>query len=171
MRFPIAAMDGWMRGLTAVLLLLPPAFMLGGLLPGAGLVLLPTGFALVLLYAAIWLWARPTELEVTPEALVLRFPATARVVPRGVVTSVEIHEGTRFTDEVGWGMRVGAGGLWGAFGLLVCRDATYEMYVTRRSDLVVVQRRGLRPLLLSPADPVGFARALAPARGGSGEQG
>jgi hypothetical protein len=153
-------MDGLMRGLTALLLLIPAGFVIGGLLPGAGPIRLPTGLGVAALYAAIWLWARPTSFEVTADELVLHFPAVTRTVARSVVEGAEVFEDDRFTRELGWGMRVGAGGLWGAFGLLVCRDVTYEMYISRRSDLVVVRCHGRRPLLLSPADPVGLARAL-----------
>ena len=158
--FSIAPMDGLMRTLTIFVGLLPLVFL--------GLAAVPspvrpwmgaTSLALLALYAGVWLIARPDAYLLDAEALVLRFPLWSRRIPRTELTGLTRYPGTAFRDEVGWGMRVGAGGLFGAFGWLVTGEGTFEMYVSRVSDLVVVHRDGGRDLLLSPGDLDGFAAA------------
>jgi hypothetical protein len=47
-------------------------------------------------------------------------------------------------------MRVGAGGLWGAFGLLKTRRETFSMWISRTDRWVLVTLKGDRPLLITP---------------------
>ena len=44
----------------------------------------------------------------------------------------------------------------------MCSDQTFEMYVSRVSDLVVVRLEGRRPLLISPDDIQLFAEVVEP---------
>jgi hypothetical protein len=63
--------------------------------------------------------------------------------------------------ELGWAIRVGVGGLWGAFGSLwTSRRGSVEVYVSRTDGLVWIERRVGRPLLITPTNPEGFLRAL-----------
>lgn len=165
-RFPIARMDALMGGLTAVVLALPVVFaaLAIGAVPLA-LPMLATAGGLVALYVAVWLLARPTRYDVDADGLHVVFPAWTRTIPRVELRGVEAYAGGRFRSEVGWGLRIGVGGLWGTFGLLVTPLGTLETYVSRTSDLVLVTCEGRRDLLLSPADLDGFCQAVEGALG------
>jgi hypothetical protein len=57
--------------------------------------------------------------------------------------------------------RIGVGGLWGGFGWLwTTRRGLVEFYVSRADGMVLIERRGARPLLITPADPEKLLRAL-----------
>jgi hypothetical protein len=63
--------------------------------------------------------------------------------------------------QVGWGMRVGAGGLWGGFGWLwTTRRGIVQMYVSRLDRFVWIERGGERPWLITPDRPEMFVAAL-----------
>ena len=55
---------------------------------------------------------------------------------------------------------MGAGGLWGGFGLLVTSRESVAMYVSRTDRFVLVRLRAGRSLLLTPAEPERFVAAL-----------
>jgi hypothetical protein len=60
---------------------------------------------------------------------------------------------------------VGSGGLWGWYGLFWRRDVgSYRAYVTDRSRLVACETADGRAVLVSPADPEAFVRALEAVR-------
>jgi hypothetical protein len=115
----------------------------------------------MLLLAAValgtWLWMRPSRFEIDAEALVIRWPLRRRYVPLGSI------QGARLVDaaELGTMIRIGVGGLFGAFGLFrTSRMGTLEGYFSDRQRLVLIQLKKGRPLLLSPEDGAGFVRAL-----------
>ena len=162
--FEIAPMSPLIRGLTIFLLLLPVVFVAIGALGGgpAGVVLLATGALIALLYASIWWGGRPSRFLVTDAALTIVWPVRRAVVPRHDVAGARVMTLREFRDEYGNTVRVGAGGLFGTFGWLWSRRGGWlDVYVTNLGDWVVVERRSGRPLVLSPADPEGFAAALA----------
>lgn len=161
MRFPVAAMDG-LLSLGAVLVVSLPmvAFVLAAWIPQRADLLGAVGSVLVVVFAGLWLFGRPSQLEVTDDALVLRFPMHTLVLPRSHITGVEVFEGRSFLREHSSPIRLAASALWGGFDRLWGPARAYEAYLSRRSDLVVVSLTGRRPLLLSPADPAGLARAL-----------
>jgi hypothetical protein len=51
---------------------------------------------------------------------------------------------------------VGAGGLWGGFGLLKTERETFSMWISRTDRFVIVRLRNARPLLVTPDDPDRF---------------
>ncbi|MGH8532002.1 MAG: PH domain-containing protein [Gammaproteobacteria bacterium] len=66
--------------------------------------------------------------------------------------------------EVGWGVRVGAGALWGGFGWLwTQRRGIVQMYISRINDLVWIECTSGRPWLISPEQPHLFIQAMAAA--------
>jgi hypothetical protein len=69
--------------------------------------------------------------------------------------------GADFRAEYGLSIRIGAGRLWGGFGLLKTRRTTFSMWILRTDRLVIVELRGARPLLLTPETPERFVAALA----------
>ena len=164
MTFRLASMDFLMRLLTIALLLLPPLFLAIALL-GQRVLLAPT-VLLVAIYVWIWIWFRPTRFVVQPRGLEIVWPGRRRKIPRDDITAVRLIDRRELRREVGWAIRVGAGGLWGGFGWLWTeKRGVVRMYISRTDGLVWIERRSDRPWLLTPEQPEDFARALAsPAR-------
>ena len=161
--FPIARMSPLILGLTVLLLCLPVVFIgLGLSVPSpTSTVLLGTGVFVVLLYASIWVYFRPSSYRVTPAEMTIVWPLRSRLVPRHDVAAARVMELREFRAEYGHTIRIGAGGLFGTFGWLWSpRAGRLDVYVTNLGPWVVVERRAGRPLVLSPEDPHAFARAL-----------
>ncbi len=162
--FPLARMSGAIRGLTVFLLLLPPVFVAIGLSVAnpEGFVMWLTGLGIALLYLGVWLHYRPTRFEVTPVEIVIVWPIRRRRIPRRDVREVRILDRAALKQELGWAMRIGAGGLWGAFGWLwTSRRGMLDLYISRTDRWVLVERATGRPLLLSPERPEEFVRAAS----------
>jgi Bacterial PH domain len=157
--FGFAPMSGAIRVLTLVLLALPVVFLAAAALghsslEGPGL--------LTVVYAWIWLRFRPTRFVVRPDVLEVVWPFKRREIRRAGISSARLIDCNQLRQEVGWGMRVGAGGLWGGFGWLwTRRRGIVQMYISRNDGLVWIERGGARPWLLTPEDPAGFVRALS----------
>jgi hypothetical protein len=63
--------------------------------------------------------------------------------------------------DVGWGMRVGAGGLWGGFGWLwTSRRGIVQMYVSRLDRFGWIERGKERQWLITPERAEEFVAAL-----------
>ena len=116
MRFGLAPMCRLILVLTLVMAALPVAFLIGGAL-GAR-VLWGPALLLCLIYAWVWTRFRPTAFVVQPRTLDVVWPLKRRQVRRDEITAVHLVDRQQLRREVGWGMRVGAGGLWGGFGWL-----------------------------------------------------
>lgn len=142
------------RVLTWALMALPPFFVFqASRAPGpvAG-VLYATAAFVALLYAAVWLFWRPSAFELTDGQLVIHFPLRRRAFPLERFSAAELTDLASLQKQHGRGMRVGVGGLWGVFGLFVTRKLTFQVYVSRLDRLVLLTGAG-RPLLISPAEP------------------
>lgn len=159
-RFPLAPMTTDLRILTWVVLLVPVVM-------GVCVVYAPTpvdmvigGSAtfVVLVFAAVWLWFRPTAFEAGKGEIVIRWPMRTRVIAD--ITEVEILERAAFRRTYGLGARLGAGGLWGGFGWLITRRETFAMYVSRTDRWVLVTPRNGRRVLVTPMDPERFVAAV-----------
>jgi hypothetical protein len=161
-RFHLAPMQPWLRVLTYALFVLPAALLLGARAspPPASLVLLGASVFVLLSYASVWLVWRPTCFEVGSDGLRIVWPTRSRLVPGHTIEDARVLSGPDFRREYGWGMRVGAGGLWGGFGLLRTRTATFSMWISRTDELVLVRLRGARPLLVTPEAPRRFVEQL-----------
>lgn len=161
--FPLAPMSGLVRGLTVALFTLPVYFAVAGLVAGraAGRILLPLAGLLLLLYLGVWLYARPSRFEIGRDALVLVWPLRRRRIPLTDVTDAHRLTRREIRGRLGWGGRIGVGGLWGGFGWAwTSRAGLVDLYVSRQDDLVLVERRRGRALLISPDRPEAFVRAL-----------
>jgi tetratricopeptide (TPR) repeat protein len=162
MTFRLARMDFLIRLLTAALLVLPLLFLAIALLANTFL-LLPTAF-LVVVYVWIALWFRPTRFVVGPRALEIVWPLRRREIPREDITGVRLVDKHALRGEVGWAMRMGAGGLGGAFGWLwTQKRGVVRMYIARTDGLVWIERRSDRPWLITPERPDAFVRTLSSA--------
>jgi hypothetical protein len=114
-------------------------------------------------YAVVWLYARPTRFEVSPDGLAIVWPARRRRVERRDISGARVLASSQFQPELGWAARVGVGGLWGGFGWAwTSRRGLLDLYVSRTDGCVLVERRSGRALLLTPERPEEFARALGP---------
>jgi len=160
--FRLAPMTRDLSIMTWVALVLP-AWLLGaaylsvgparpGLMVAVGLTLL--------VYVGVWFFWRPTQFEIDDQTLRIVWPVRRRVIPRHLVRDARILAGGEFRKQYGFGMRIGAGGLWGGFGLLKTKSTTFSLWISRTDRLVVVDLDGERPLLVTPEDPEGFVARL-----------
>ncbi len=125
------------------------------------LLLAPALFILVI-YAWIWPLARPTAFVVQPRAIEITWPLKRQEIPRSDIQAVRIIDRQTLRREAGWGMRVGAGGLFGAFGYLwTTRRGLVRMFVSRTDRFVWIERKSERPWLITPDQPDAFVRALS----------
>jgi hypothetical protein len=150
------------RIMTWIVLAMPLALLAAalGAPPPLRLVLLGVTAFVVLIYASVALWWRPLRFEVGSHRLALVWPLRSRLVESRQIAAVEIVPRAEFRRRYGWGYRVGAGGLWGGFGLLVTSRESFAMYVSRTDRFVLVRLRAGRSLLLTPAEPERFVAAL-----------
>ncbi len=155
--FPLAAMTADMRALTLVVLGLPiPIAVLAHAVPTALLGVAP----LPLLCLGVWLWLRPRQFVVDDEWLTLEWPLRSRRIARSTVQDVKLVTRDEFRRLHGRGVRVGAGGLWGGFGLLKTPNETFSMWISRTDRFVLVSLTGAHPLLVTPNEPEAFVAAL-----------
>lgn len=159
--FRLARMSPLILTLTLLLLALPPAFLVGALF-GRHLLVAPAVF-LIAIYAWVWLRFRPSQLTVHGAGLEVKWPLKRRDIRRESIASVRVVDKQELRREIGWGMRIGAGGLWGGFGWLwTTRRGLVQMYVTRTDRFVWIERADARPWLVTPEQPEEFVRALSP---------
>jgi hypothetical protein len=93
--------------------------------------------------------------------LEVRWPMKRRTIPRAEILNVRVMEREALQKEIGWGLRIGAGGLWGGFGWLwTRRRGIVQMYISRTDFVVWIERRDGRPWILTPEQPENFVRAL-----------
>ncbi|HEY7615053.1 MAG TPA: PH domain-containing protein [Gemmatimonadales bacterium] len=158
-RFALAPMCPLIRRLTLVMAALPVVFLVAGIV-GARALLIPAMLVL-LIYAWVWARFRPTAFVVHPDRLEVIWPLKRRRIPRGEISSVRVVDRRVLRQDVGWGMRVGAGGLWGGFGWLwTSRRGIVQMYVSRLDRFVWIERGRERPWLITPERPEEFVRSL-----------
>ena len=160
--FHLAPMTRELRVVTWLLFAMP-AIMLYGALSAPfliGAALFATTAFVALVYAGVWFGFRPSRFELDAHALRIVWPLRSRVIERADIESARIVTSTEFRNEYGYGMRIGAGGLWGGFGLLKTSRETFSMWISRTDRFVIVQLRGARPLLLTPTLPERFVDML-----------
>jgi hypothetical protein len=160
--FPLARMCALIWMLTVGLLLLPLLFLATVVFGGSPLAI--PGTLIVVIYAWIWLYMRPTRFVVTPDALEVIWPLKRQRIARSDIAGARLMHNEGLRREVGWGMRVGAGGLWGGFGWLwTRRRGIVQMYISRTDGFVWIEPVHGRPWLVTPAEPESFVRALSSA--------
>ncbi len=111
--------------------------------------------------ALVWLAFRPTRFIVDQAGLRIEWPIRVRAIPRSAIAGARLVKAADFRRAHGLNVRIGAGGLFGTFGLLKGGRETYSVWVSRTDRWVVVQLKdGARPLLLTPAHPEKFVAAI-----------
>lgn len=148
------------RWITVALFALPPVLFASAVL-GQRLLALPALFVTAV-FAWIWLRFRPTAFIVHPDRLEVVWPLKARQLSRAEISSVRTMEREELRKEIGWGLRVGAGGLWGGFGWLwTKRRGIVQMYVSRIDCFVWIEVRNGRSWLITPEEPEEFVRVMS----------
>jgi Bacterial PH domain len=163
--FRLARMSPLVLLLTAIIVALPFAFLVGALF-SSPLLVVPAIF-MIGICAWVWLRFRPSAFVVHDGGLRVIWPLKRREVPGREIAGVRILDRSQLKHEIGWGMRIGAGGLWGGFGWLwTKRRGLVQMYVSRIDRFVWIERAGGRPWLITPERPEAFVRALNVGREG-----
>lgn len=161
--FRLERMSLFILALTLALLALPLAFLVGTLFGNRALGV--PALLLIAVYAWVWLRFRPSRFVVDRSGLQVIWPLKRREISRADISDVRLIDRQALRQEIGWGMRVGAGGLWGGFGWLwTKRRGIVQMYVSRTDRFVWIERAGGRPWLITPERPEAFARALSEMR-------
>ena len=161
--FRLARMSPLIRALTILLLALPIAFFVA-VLRGNEQLAIPT-LLLVVIYVWVWLRFRPSEFVVHDGSLEVIWPFKRREIPSADITDVRLIDRQALRREIGWGVRIGAGGLWGGFGWLwTKRRGIVQMYVARTDRFVWIERAAGRPWLITPEKPEEFVCALSNGR-------
>jgi len=157
--YNLAPMSQGIRVLTLFMLALPVAFLAVAAF-GMGPLAIP-GLFIVVLYLWIWTRFRPTCFILHPGFIEVVWPLKRREIRRETISDVRLIGKKEMCSEVGWCMRVGAGGLWGGFGWLwTQKRGIVQMYITRTDRFVWIERRNQRPWLINPERPEEFVQAL-----------
>lgn len=160
MTFPLAPMSPLIAAITIGCLALPAALLVLAA-TWTPLLLIPAAIVLAI-YAWIWLRYRPTGFVVHPTAVEVTWPLRSREIPRTDIVTARVIDQPTLRREAGWGMRVGAGGLFGGFGYLwTTKRGLVRMYVSRTDRFVWIECRSDRPWLITPDRPDAFVRALS----------
>ncbi|TNE92462.1 MAG: hypothetical protein EP330_02055 [Deltaproteobacteria bacterium] len=158
-RWPLAPMDATIGGLTALVSLIAVGLLAYGVVIGE-LALAASALALVGVGVLVWALLRPTAFELTEDELCIVFPTWTRRIPRSDIASVREVDGEAFKQTYRYGLRIGAGGLFGGFGWLYTARGLLEFWISRTEPFVVVEREQGRDLLITPANPASFVDAL-----------
>jgi hypothetical protein len=136
-----------------------PALLLAAAISGQSLLAGPA-ILVTAVYAWVWVRFRPTCFVVRPDALEVVWPLKKRAIPRSDITSIQLIGRAELRKAIGWGVRVGAGGLWGGFGWLwTTRRGIVQMYVSRTDRFIWIETTS-RPWLITPERLDEFAAAL-----------
>lgn len=158
--FKIAPMHGLILVITIIMLALPFVFLAAAIL-GSKFFIVP---AIVLLAVYLWIWLRfrPRNFVVQSDSLEVIWPLKLRQISRSNIQQVRTITRTELKNEIGWGLRVGAGGIWGGFGWLwTQKRGIVQMYISRTDAFVWIKCSVGRPWLITPERPEDFVRALS----------
>jgi len=159
--FRLARMSPLMLALTLLFLVLPPILVVGAFFGRHQL----WAAALLLLAIDAWVWLRfrPSRFTVQGRELEVVWPLKCRHIYRESIVSARVIDRQELKRKIGWGMRVGAGGIWGGFGWLwTTQRGLVQMYISRTDSFVWIERAGGKPWLVTPEEPEEFVRALSP---------
>ena len=151
------------RLVTLFLLVLPIALAWGGLSRGGDVAAygIAIAGAMALIYGFVFLRMRPTRFEIDGNQLRIVFPLRTLTVDLDDVSRVGPITFEIFRRHYPRPLRLGAGGLFGGFGLLMTQNGKVQFYISRDEPLVLLEfESGRMPLLISPTDPEAFARAV-----------
>lgn len=158
--FRLAPMSPLMLAPTLLFLTAPPALLIAGLSGKHQLWAL--GLLLLAIDVGVWLRFRPSRFVVQRNGLEVVWPLKRRHISRESIVSARVLNRQELRREIGWGMRIGAGGIWGGFGWLwTSRRGLVQMYISRTDRFVWIEHDGDRPWLITPEKPEEFVRVLS----------
>src|SRR5260370_27428162 len=141
--------------LIVILLAIPIVFLVNVAF-GKSLLAAPA-LLVIAIYSWIWLRFRPRLFVVRSDVIEVAWPLKRRRIPRDDIANVRLLEKGELRREVGWGARVGAGGLWGGFGWLwTSRRGIVQMYISRTDQFVWIERTNGRPGCITRRAPNAF---------------
>lgn len=160
--YALAPMCRQITAMTYFVLVLPLVFGTIGARLGWPHSIAPLGLCVVFLMACfvVWAWFRPKHFVVDHDFLTIQWQLRKKVWKRSDVLRAKVITNSDFGKEYGWGMRIGAGGLWGGFGLLKTSRCIFQMYISRTDEFVLIHFRNERPLLITPEKPQHFIHHL-----------
>ncbi len=158
-RFLLAPKDVANTVLTVLVWCLPLGLLWAGW--KQGLESLYLVLTLLAIYATVWFYWRPGSFLVSAQGLEVIFPLRRRFTAASDITGCRLVSREEFKSHFGRAARVGAGGLWGGFGLLWTQHQGWvEFYVSRCDDFLLIERQNQKPLLISPERPEEMLAAL-----------
>ena len=158
--YHIAPMSPLILGLTIMMLAILVFFLSAGFL-GYPAMFIP-GILLLVLYTWVWVRFRPNRFVIHADILQIIWPLKRQQIPRSDITDIRIMNGKGLREEAGWCLRIGAGGLWGAFGWLwTSQRGIVQMYISRTDELIWIERGRDRPWLITPEKPEVFVNELS----------
>jgi hypothetical protein len=152
--------------LTVICLAIPPALIYAGTVAPLPVrpMLIAVGGLTVAIYAFVGLWLRPVAFTLDPEGLQIDWPFRTRRIAGSAIVRARVLDRRQLRAELGYMLRIGAGGLWGGFGLVKTAVGTLELWVSRTDRIVYVECEGRRSLLITPREPERFVSELERAR-------
>jgi hypothetical protein len=161
-RFPLAPMSATMWVSSAICAAVPVGMLFAASRAPAPVrgVLGGVALAVVAIYAFVALWLRPTRFVVDDDTLEIVWPLRARRIERASIVRARQLDRGELKAELGDLIRIGAGGLWGGFGLARTARGVLELWVSRIDRIVYVECDGRRSLLITPRDPRRFVQEL-----------
>jgi hypothetical protein len=158
--FEIAPMDGPIKAVTGILLILPVVFVVFSVTYARPLAI--PGVFLIVIFAWVWLWFRPSRFDVSFDALTIVWPTRTRRIDRMDISEVSILTRAELRERIGWGLRIGAGGLWGGFGwLYTANRGLIRMYISRIDRVVWFETAQGMPWIITPDQPEEFVRTFS----------
>ncbi|MFO0549580.1 MAG: hypothetical protein U0271_14400 [Polyangiaceae bacterium] len=115
--------------------------------------------AFTVVAGATWLLLRPSRYRVSAAGIDVVWPLRELTIKPADIVAVRAIRGETLAHELR-GARVGIAGLFGSFGWIRTRSGWATALMTANDAAVVIERRGQRPLVVTPAEPENFARAI-----------
>lgn len=160
---PMSSQIKWMTGLT---LLIPIVFLAVAQWSQEPLSSLfdACAMGMLVLYGLVWLLMRPTGFRLEADGLVITWPLRQRKIFRREILQVDLLDRDDLRARTGHAMRVGVAGLWGVFGWLSTSErGRVDLYVSGFDDLVWIDCKSGRPLVITPQRAGTFVARIGPA--------
>ena len=155
--YRLAPMSAAMWVLTVVAFLVPASLLWFRAAPMTGIAIL-----LLIIYATIWLYGRPTAFDVAARDLYIVWPLRKERIARSNIISATRIDMAGFKTRFGWSIRIGVGGLFGQFGYSwTANEGLVRTYISTLGPFALIELHEGRPLLLTPDRLPDFIRDLS----------